>query len=48
MFKVIWTNKETLKKHSWVFHSKADMKEFVYELRLSKTEYRIKSINPYK
>ncbi len=47
MFKVTWTNNETLRKHSWIFYNKAEMKDFVIELRLTRTKYHIKSINPH-
>jgi|TARA_B100000085_G_scaffold285505_1_gene321799 hypothetical protein len=48
MFKVTWKNKETGKNHTWYFHNPKEMRELIWELRESKTEYKIKSINPFK
>ncbi len=47
MFTAIWWNRAGTKEYSWDFDTKAEMKEFVIELRLAEAKYRIKSINPY-
>ena len=47
MFKVTWKNNETGKSHTWYFTDTKQMREFIWELRETKTQYKLKSINPY-